>query len=70
MQGLGAKIGQDGKFAKFSCRENFMFYSTLNWPHLHLVTQRFGIKVGSVSLSGLVLKAFQNLISTFLELGQ
>ncbi len=29
MQGLDAKIGQNGKFAKFSCRENFMFYSRL-----------------------------------------
>ncbi len=29
MQGSGDKIGQNGKFAKFSCRENFMFYSTL-----------------------------------------
>ena len=26
-QGLGAKIGQNGKFANFSRRENFMFYS-------------------------------------------
>ncbi len=27
MQGLGAKIAQKGKFANFSCRENFMLYS-------------------------------------------
>ena len=26
MQGLGAKIDQNDKFAKFSCRENFMLY--------------------------------------------
>ena len=28
MQGLGAKIGQNGKFAFFLCRENVMFYSS------------------------------------------
>ena len=26
MQGLGGKFGQNGKFAKFACYENFMFY--------------------------------------------
>ena len=28
MEALGAKIGQKGKFAKFSCHESFMLYST------------------------------------------
>ena len=34
MQGLGDKVGQNGKFAKFSCCGNFMFYSI--WPPWYL----------------------------------
>ncbi len=51
-QGLGAKIGQNGKFAKFSCRENFMLYSiwhpcsyTVGKPRIlafHLMGYTFG----------------------------
>ncbi len=36
MQGLGAKIDQNGNFAKFSCCENFMFYSTCSGLKLEL----------------------------------
>ena len=38
MQGLCVKIGQNGKFAKFSCHENFMLYSMyITVTNLHLI---------------------------------